>query len=237
MRTGSATKGLGTAGCCLALGLLVTGCGAQHPAGGTGVVVGNGGLTPPPAATRSVNPSPQGAAATPGGPCPTLAQWMNRTAPTSDNGTPANTPAAEELSQAIGAAGRQAAFADVYGSQVTDFPVGRVALCVTDLAAGHRLAAEAKRIDPRVDLSRLDLYLSRYSAAHLSAAAQRLAALMPKGALGFPVNAVATAPDASGVEVDTNAAGVASPAFKQHLEQLTGGIPVTLVNRGPAVPA
>ncbi|WP_042382326.1 hypothetical protein [Streptacidiphilus melanogenes] len=158
-------------------------------------------------------------------------------APTSDNATPANTPEAEELSQAIGTAGRQAAFADVYGSQVTDFPVGHVALCVTDLAAGHRLAAEAKRIDPRVGLNRLDLYLSRYSAARLSAAAQRLAPMMPKGAMGFPVNAVAGTPDASGIEVDTNAAGTASQAFRQHLEQLTGGIPVTLVDQGPAIPA
>ncbi|SEL65978.1 hypothetical protein [Streptacidiphilus jiangxiensis] len=236
-------NGVGTAGW-LAVGLLVTGC-AAGTSGGTQVVTGGGGLTPTPtpkATTRVASPVVPGAAApagaaTPGGPCPTPAQWQTGVVPTYIDHTPASTPQAEALSQAVGTAGRESAFADVYGTQITDYPVGRVALCVTDLAGGRRLAEAAKRIDPRIDVGRLDLYLARYSAARLSAAAQRLVPLAGKGALGFPINGVGAGADASSLEVDTNAAGVASAAFRRHLEQLTGGVPVTLVNQGPAVAA
>ncbi|MEY9872819.1 hypothetical protein ABH931_002296 [Streptacidiphilus sp. MAP12-33] len=221
----------------LVVAVLVTGCGGvSHPGGDKVVVSGKGGSTPPPVATTRATPQQAAPGApAPGGPCPTPAQWRNLPAPTHIDGTPASTPEAQALSQAVGAAGRESAFRDVYGSQITDFPAGHVALCVTDLAGGRRLGAEAKRIDPRVDLGRLDLYLARYSAARLESAVQRLTPLMPKGALGFPINGLGSGADSSSVEVDTNAAGIASAAFRHYLESRTGGIPVTLVNQGPAV--
>jgi hypothetical protein len=124
---------------------------------------------------------------------------MRRRPPRSE-GTPVNTPEAEEPSQAVGSVGRETAFADV-GAEITDFPAGRVALCVTDLASGRRLAAAAKRLDPRVDLALLDLYHARYSAARLQVAARKLVPLMSMSLMGFPVVGVSGAPDASSVEV------------------------------------
>ncbi|MEV5012851.1 hypothetical protein, partial [Streptomyces sp. NPDC055692] len=80
--------------------------------------------------------------------CPTADDLQEDPEPTSEDATPANDPVAEELSndsvdeapsndpiaealsEAVGAQGRDA-FADIYGSHMTDYPPGRVALCVT----------------------------------------------------------------------------------------------------------
>ncbi|MFM9816181.1 hypothetical protein ACKI16_47850, partial [Streptomyces scabiei] len=75
---------------------------------------------------------------------------------------PANTPEAARLSQAVAAQG-YGAFADVYGTHVTDRPAGRVAVCVTDLSRGRRLLEAAGKADPSADPGRADLYLSRYT--------------------------------------------------------------------------
>ncbi|MEZ0065805.1 hypothetical protein ABIA32_001805 [Streptacidiphilus sp. MAP12-20] len=215
----SIALGLGTA-----VALLASGCGTSNS--GTTVVKSAPGTTTPAAPVRQM-----------GKPCPVPGEWLGKPAPTSYNGTPANTPQGEELSQAIGAQSRVAAFADVYGTHITDFPAGRVALCVTDLAAGHRLAAAAKQADPKADLNRLDYYLCLYSQARLDRAAQLLVPHVAKGALGFPIDGFGPAQDASGVLVNTSAAGAKSAALKAELERLVGGIPVTLDASGPAVPA
>jgi hypothetical protein len=162
---------------------------------------------------------------------------MHQPPSTSNNGTPENTPEAEELSQAIGAQSRQADFADVYGTHITDYPAGRVALCVTDLAGGRRLAEAAKRADPKADLARLDFYLCRYAQRRLDQAVQPLTQLMTKGVLGFPLYTLSPAQDASGLLAGTTAAGAKSSALKAELERLDGGIPVTLVAGNLAVPA
>jgi hypothetical protein len=144
------------------------------------------------------------------------------------DGTPANTPEASELSQAVGTQGR-GAFAEVYGSQITDYPVGRVALCVTDLKRGHDLAQAAKQADPKIDLGRLDLYQCRYSRQTLDAALARIAGLGTK-VLGFQLFTFSPETDASGIRVSTTADGAASQALHDELAQAAGdGIPVTVV--------
>ncbi|MFE0464168.1 hypothetical protein ACFW1A_33435 [Kitasatospora sp. NPDC058965] len=193
---------------------------------------------PPTAPLSPTSPPSDAAPQSPGpGACPTEAQWQQArptTPPTSFGGTPANTPEAQELSQAVGEQGRQA-FADVYGSQITDYPVGRVALCVTDLTRGQALAAAAKKADPKIDLTRLDLYRCRYSHRTLSDATDRVAALGPT-VLGFPLYTFAATTDASGIQITTTAQGAASQALHDRLTQAAGnGIPVTVVQGEAAV--
>ncbi|MGW4823126.1 hypothetical protein ACWEP4_30145 [Streptomyces sp. NPDC004227] len=169
--------------------------------------------------------------------CPTAADWQDDPVPTSVDATPANDPVAEALSQAVGTQGRDA-FADVYGSHVTDHPPGRVALCVTDLARGRQLAAAAKQADPGIDLSRLDLYRCRYAELTLDAALDKIDAAADQGRLlGFPLYSFWPASDASGVVVNSTAQGAASQALRDRLAALTGGIPVTVVKDTPAIPA
>ncbi|GAA2753401.1 MULTISPECIES: hypothetical protein [Kitasatospora] len=208
--------------------VLVAGCGSSTVAGQ------HQPSTPQGAVPQSPDASPRGSGP---GACPTQAQWQHQrpTAPPTDfGGTPANTPEAGELSQAVGTQGR-GAFADVWGSLITDYPVGRVALCVTDLTRGQALAAAAKKADPKIDLSRLDLYLCRFSHRTLDGAAARVSALGPT-AVGFPLYSVSATTDASGVRVTTTAQGVASQAFHDRLAQAAGdGIPVVLEQGEPAV--
>ncbi|MGK4579270.1 hypothetical protein [Kitasatospora sp. HPMI-4] len=172
-------------------------------------------------------------------PCPTWAQQQHgqpTAPPTAFDGTPANTPEATELSQAVGTQGR-GAFADVWGTQITDYPAGRVALCVTDLSRGQALAAAAKKADPKIDLDRLDLYPCRYSQRTLDGAIRRIVALGPT-VLGFPLHTYSPVADASGVQVTTTAQGAASQALHERLARAAGdGIPVLLQQSGPAVPA
>jgi len=166
--------------------------------------------------------------------CPTAAEWWGSPAPAKVGSTPVNDPAAEALSQAVGAQGRDA-FADVYGSQVTDYPPGRVALCVTDLARGRQLAAAAKQAHPGIDLSRLDLYRSRYAQRTLDAALDKINAAARQGRLlGFPLFSSSPVTDASGIEVTSTAQGTASQALHDRLAALAGGIPVTVVKGAPA---
>ncbi|TQF08064.1 hypothetical protein E6W39_00500 [Kitasatospora acidiphila] len=148
--------------------------------------------------------------------------------PTGQDSTPGNTPEAEALTQAVGEQGT-GDYADIYGSQITDYPRGHVALCVTDLNKGQALAAAAKQAHPDIDLSRLDLYACRYSKQTLVSAAGRVGKLMPT-LLGFPLYTVGPASDASGVQVTSTAEGVASQALHDRLAQAAGdGIPVTVV--------
>ncbi|MFJ4736721.1 hypothetical protein ACIP6V_31640 [Streptomyces sp. NPDC088770] len=185
--------------------------------------------------------------------CPTAADLQDDPVPTSVDATAANDPAAEELSndsikeaewndpvaealsQAVGA--QRDAFADVYGSHMTDYPPGRVALCVTDLARGQQLAAAAKQADPGIDLSRLDLYRCSYAERTLAAALDKInTADDQERLLGFPLYSSWLPPDASGVVVNTTAQGAASQALRDRLAALTGGIPVTVVNDTSAIP-
>ncbi|MDH6145310.1 hypothetical protein P3T35_007365 [Kitasatospora sp. GP30] len=171
--------------------------------------------------------------------CPTAAEWQSAlltapptapltAPPTGQDSTPGNTPEAEALTQAVGEQGT-GDYADVYGSQITDYPRGHVALCVTDLTKGQALAAAAKKAHPDIDLSRLDLYACRYSKQTLVSAAGRVAKLMPT-LLGFPLYTIGPASDASGVQVTTTAQGAASQALHDRLAQAAGdGIPVTVV--------
>ncbi|MFF2198452.1 hypothetical protein, partial [Streptomyces sp. NPDC058157] len=150
------------------------------------------------------------------------------------DGTPANTPEAVRLSQAVGAQGR-GAFADVYGTQITDHPAGRVALCVTDVGRGRLLLEAARTSDPAVDPGRADLYLCRYTRRALNEGLARLTA--DQGRPAFPLYTFAPARDASGIVVTSTAAGAASKDLKARLERLTGGIPVTVERGDPVTPA
>lgn len=161
-------------------------------------------------------------------PCPVFDPAEPQTSPTLIDGTPANTPEGARLSQAIGAQGR-GAFADVYATQITDHPPGRVALCVTDLARGRLLVAAAHEADPEADPARADLYTSSYSHRTLGGAVQKITGLKTD----FPVYTVSGG-NGESVEVTTSREGAASPQFKAALEKATGGIPVT-VREGEAI--
>ncbi|MER7466303.1 hypothetical protein [Streptomyces sp. NPDC097981] len=190
---------------------LLTGCG--------GAATGSAPAAPPPPAGQA------------GPACPGPASGAPDTPPTRINGTPANTPEATRLSQAVGAQGR-GAFADVYSTQITDRPPGRVALCVTDLGRGGELLEAARKADPSVDPGRADLYVARYTRRALDAAIGRLTA--DQGRPAFPLYTFSPAPDASGLVVTSTAEGAASKEFRARLEQIAGGVPVT-VERGDPV--
>ena len=213
------------------VGLLTAGCASAD----TGRVVSQARSGPVRSAVSIA--SPTSGAARPAGarPCPTADQWLGAPAPTAVAGTPMNTPQAEALSQAVGAQGRQA-FADVYGSQITDFPAGRVALCVTDLARGRALALAAKRAAPAIDLSRLDLYLCPYSQRTLDSAVHKVLVLLnTKGELGgFPIYSAAPATDASGIRFTSNREGVRAKVLYTRIAHVLGTIPFNLTVGAPA---
>ncbi|MER6390135.1 hypothetical protein ABT236_16895 [Streptomyces sp. NPDC001523] len=194
----------------VSIAALLTGCGATEPAPPKALPATGGGAKACPAAGRDEPQAP----------------------PTSIGGTPANTPEGLRLSQAVGDQGR-GAFADVYATHITDLPPGRVALCVTDLARGRLLVEAAHRADPGFDPGRVDLYSSPYSARALGAVSGKLCRIEE----AFPVYACAAAPGATGVEVDSDAAGAASAAFRERLSKAAGGVPVTVREGRQVVPA
>ncbi|MFJ5547874.1 hypothetical protein [Streptomyces sp. NPDC093225] len=150
--------------------------------------------------------------------------------PTTVDGTPANTPEAEALAQAVGDLGR-GAFADVYAEMRVDSPPGRVLLCVTDLAKGRKLLAAAKEADPSVDPGRADLYLARYGRRQLDAALEKV---MGAGEVaGFRVYTGTPEHDASGVVVTTSKEGAASTAFAAEARRLAGEVPVRVLAGEP----
>ncbi|MFD9357074.1 hypothetical protein [Streptomyces sp. NPDC060031] len=161
-------------------------------------------------------------------PCPVTDPGTPQTPPTLIDGTPANTPEGNRLSQAVGGQGR-GAFADVYSTHITDHPAGRVAVCVTDLARGRLLVAAAHEADPQADPARADLYLSPYTRRALSAAMEKVMALEP----AFPIHTCSAGRGATGLEVTSSAEGVASREFRKQLEKATGGIPVTIKEGAP----
>ncbi|WP_330294579.1 hypothetical protein [Streptomyces sp. NBC_00503] len=162
--------------------------------------------------------------------CPAADSAPPTAPPTLIDGTPANTPEAARLSQAVGEQGR-GAFADVYSTQITDHPPGRVALCVTDLARGRLLVAAAHAADPGADPDRVDLYKSRYSRRTLAAAVEKILAVDA----GFPVYTLSGG-HGEAVEITTSEEGAASAQFKARLEKATGGIPVTITKGEPIGP-
>lgn len=207
---------------CIAAALL-TGC---------GTTAGSRAAAEPPAPPAPVSAPPSASPSASGAPaCPGAGRSEPGAPPTTIDGTPANTPEAARLSQAVGAQG-YGAFADVYGTHTTDLPAGRVAVCVTDLARGRLLLEAARKADPSVDPGRADLYLSRYTHRALIAAVDRLTA--DQGRSVFPMYGFSPAPDASGVVVTSTDAGVASKELKARLEQITGGVPVTVERGDPA---
>ncbi|CAM5314051.1 hypothetical protein SAVIM338S_00645 [Streptomyces avidinii] len=160
--------------------------------------------------------------------CPAPDAAAPRSEPARLDATASNTPEGGRLSQAIGEQGR-GAFADVYATQITDHPAGRVALCVTDLARGRLLVAAAHAADPEADPARADLYVSPYSRLTLDAAADKLTGLEA----GFPVHTV-SGERGSGLSVTTSQEGSTSAEFKSQLEKAAGGIPVTVAEGEPA---
>lgn len=212
LRVGNAKpKGNAAAAVAVAVGIasvLLTGCGE----------VTESGVADPVGPGRAVaQPGPSK-----GRTCPVVDPTGSQSPPVLIDGTPADTPEGERLSQAIGAQG-DGAFADVYSTQIVDHPTGRVALCVTDLARGRLLVEAAHAADPEADPARADLYLSTYSHRTLQAAGDKLIELKA----GFPVYSVSGSHGAA-VEVTTTEEGAASAEFKARLEKATGGIPVAL---------
>lgn len=165
-------------------------------------------------------PAPSRPVAAP--PCPVIDETAPQAPPTLIDGTPANTAEAQALSQAFGELG-YGAFADVYSEMIVDHPVGRVAVCVTDLVRGRALVAAAHAVDPEADMARADLYLSTYSHRTLRAAGDGLIDLEA----GFPIFSVGGS-RGEAVEVTSTKEGAASAEFKAKLEKATGGIPVTV---------
>ncbi|WP_152626589.1 hypothetical protein [Streptacidiphilus carbonis] len=163
--------------------------------------------------------------------CPTPSQWTSEAAPSS-TATPGNTPQAEALVQALNKQ-EFGAYTDIWGTAITDYPAGRVALCVTDPARGKELAQAAKQADPTKDLTRLDIYRCRYSQRTLQAAAAKLIASGPTIA-GYPVYQIGSVQDESGIELDTNQAGTTSTALRNHIAAELGSIPFVIIKGEPA---
>jgi hypothetical protein len=217
-------------GCTAAVLALAVGCGSASRTGTTTTV-----------RAEQVNNSGSGGGSSRD--CP-YAKWLASTTaspvPTStDSATPSNTPQAEELAQALGTQGRRAAYANVYATLIVDYPRGRVALCVTDLAKGRLMAAAAKTADPKIELNRIDYYFSRYGKAVLDRAADRLVAhVATNGTLaGVPIYGLGPAPDYDGMQIATSTAGVKSAALRAELTHLLGGLPFILVPGAPTVAA
>ncbi|WP_188273232.1 hypothetical protein [Streptomyces sp. CBMA152] len=195
----------------------VSGCGQD----------GTEGAAPPASVDASGTPSHQGARQ-----CPTTDDALKRPSapPTVIDGVGDNTPAATRISQAVGDQG-YGAYGDVYGTQANDFPVGRVALCVTDLARGRDLVKAAAKADPGADPKLVDLYMSRYAHRTLQKAVDKVFGRK----FAFPLYSASATSDASGIRVTTNAAGAGSASFRRTLEKATGGIPVVVERGAPAV--
>ncbi len=170
--------------------------------------------------------------------CPSVSVAYSTSAPAPDStgGTPMNTPQAEELAQALGTQGR-GAYADVFGLLVVDLPPGRVVLCVTDVARGRQLAAAAKRADPGIDLSRLDVFGCAYSERQLAAAVDRMPRRAGESVDGFPLYSFAPAGANAGIDVGTSQQGTRSTDLREKLTALGGGIPVFVVQGSPATAA
>ena len=218
---------------CAGLGATLTGCGSQTVVPGSHSSPASGDTGP---STGKVTSVPMIPGLPPGDkPCPTASQWQSTSVPTTIDGTPANTPQAEELSQVVGQLGR-GAFASVYGTQVTDYPVGRVAVCLTDPAQGPALVAAVRKADPRADVARLDVYWCRYSEQRLDAAVAGMGSLLPETD-GFPIYMLSPATDGTGIDATTTAKGVASAALRSSFQLASRGIPVTLSVGSPAVGA
>ncbi len=217
---------------CAGIGATLTGCGSATVAPGARVspAVGASAGSGP----GKVTSVPMIPGLPPGDkPCPVASQWQGGGAPTKDVGTPANTPQAEELAQAVGRLGR-GAFASVYGSQITDYPVGRVAVCLTDPTQGPALVAAVRKADPQAEVARLDVYWCRYSAQRLDAVVGRMGSVMPETD-GFPIYTLSPATDGSGIDATTTAKGVASTVLRAGLELAARGIPVSLSVGSPVV--
>ena len=164
----------------------------------------------------------------PGTDCPAPSAWQGRPAPTTVNGTPANTPQAQELTQAIGSL-EFGSYADVYGTVIDDYPPGRVALCVTDPARGRQMAQAAKRAHPDIDLSLLDIYRCRYTERTLQTAFRKLMNDTGPTIAGYPVYSIGPIADASGIQVETSQAGSTSKALRHAVAAELGSIPLTVV--------
>ncbi|MFE6843968.1 hypothetical protein [Streptomyces sp. NPDC057686] len=199
--------------------VLLTGCGRATPAAPA--------ATPPPA-PGSAAPAPGSAAPAQDGRCPALDVTARGAEPTATDRSQGNTPEGARLSAAIGTQG-YGAFADVYATQITDQPPGRVVLCVTDLARGRKLLEAVHTADPEADPGRADLYLSPYTHRGLMAAVEKAFQLKDR----FPVYTGHASAGATGITVTTSAEGAASKEYKARLEAATGGIPVTLEAGAP----
>ncbi|MEV6950431.1 hypothetical protein [Streptomyces sp. NPDC051183] len=200
----------------LTVAVLLTGCGTATKEAPTG---------------RATPAAPGDPLADRARPCPVTDAGSPQSPPTLIDGTPANTPEGARLSQAVGAQGR-GAFADVYSTQITDHPGGRVAVCVTDLDRGRLLVAAAHQADPEADPGRADLYLSPYTHRALGAAMNKVMALDT----ALPIHTCSASPGATGLEVTSSAEGAASAEFKEQLEKAAGGIPVTVKEGTPVEP-
>lgn len=160
--------------------------------------------------------------------CPSGDTWQNR--PRAAKTTP------EALALAVALDPHSyPEYAATYGNLVVDYPVGRVALCFTDPAAGHRMAEAAKKAHPGIDLGRLDVYRSRYSERTLLRAVDTMSEKTTVA--GFPIYTLGPANDASGIDVTTTAQGARSAALHNDLSTLAGGIPVHVREGGQPVSA
>ncbi|MER5546308.1 hypothetical protein ABT072_28565 [Streptomyces sp. NPDC002589] len=150
--------------------------------------------------------------------------------PAAGSGTSADTAQAQALAQAVGDEEFNSAYSDIFGTVIDGYTPGRVALCVTDVARGRRLAQAAWRAHPAVDLNRLDILACRHSEGTLQEAVRGLTAHNgPPTIAGFPVYQIGPATDHSGIELHTSQTGSASAALRHYLTSRLGGIAFTVV--------
>ncbi len=179
----------------------------------------------------SRSPSSGGATAS----CPDGVQSQGAASPAAGSGSSDGTAQAQALTQAVGDEEFNAAYSDIFGTVIDGYTPGRVALCVTDVTRGRRLAQAAKHAHPAVDLNRLDIFPCRYSEGTLQTAVRGLMAHNRPTIAGFPVYQIGPATDHSGIELRTSQAGSASAALRHYLASQLGGIAFTVVKGEQAV--
>jgi hypothetical protein len=149
--------------------------------------------------------------------------------------TATNSPGVAALAEALDHQGH-GAFADAFGVIIVDQPVGRVSLCVINVARGEALAQAAKRASPDIDLSKLDIYRCNYAQRTADDAIARLVTATRNHAFPYPLYGYAFSTDGAAIEITTTSEGATSEQLLSALEQVSGGIPVRIKVGSPDVP-
>ena len=139
----------------------------------------------------------------------------------------------DAIANAVGDQGR-GAFADTYSNLYVDTARHRVTVYATNLTRAAQMVAAAKKADPAIDLSLVDVVQAKYAKAAIDAGiAKIMAGVNGQRAADVSIYSAAEAPDGSGILVTAKPSAISS-TFKANLATATGtGIPVTVTAGQP----